>query len=268
MKVMAALLLSMFLLTVQAQHRLVKLWETPPNIPVPESVLPHNNSLYISLIDGAPWEKDGKGGIGMLSSDGKEFDEHWITGLSAPKGMAITGNKLYVADITEVAVIDMVKRSILKRIPIPTSQNLNDVTIGNGSVFVSDSKAGRIWQIKNDVPSLYLDHVPATNGLKFINNLLYFGAGNKLKKVDNKKRITTIIEVSSAIDGIEPLKNGDFILTSWPGYIYYVAKGSYQTLLETHQQNINSADIGVDSKKNIVYVPTFSHKTVVAYQVK
>ncbi len=257
--------------TLQAQqHSLAKIWETDTTIAVPESVLPDlkKGILYVSLIDGKGWDDDGKGGIGIMDINGKSFNNDWITGLSAPKGMGIIGNKLYVADITRVVVIDLNKGKIITTIRIATAENLNDITIGNGVVFVSDSKAGRIWQIKNDKPSLYLDNEPSTNGLKFFNNELYFGQGKNFKKVDNKKKITTVAELPQGIDGIEPVGNGDFIVTAWVGYIFYVKKdGSYQTLLETHQQQKNTADIGYDAQKKIVYVPTFNGKTIAAYQL-
>ena len=71
------------------------------------------------------------------------------------------------------------------------------------------------------------------------------------------------------IDGIEPIGNGDFILTAWVGYIFYVsAGGNIETLLDTHLEKKNTADIGYDTAKRIVYVPTFNAKTVVAYLLK
>ena len=89
------------------------------------------------------------------------------------------------------------------------------------------------------------------------------------KKIDVERKITTIAQVTENIDGIEPLANGDFILTSWVGYIYYVSKqGGVQTLLETHQEKINTADIGIDIKNNIVYVPTFFGKKIIAFRVE
>ncbi len=270
MKRLFLLLPLYFSINVNAQTpRLIQLWQTPSNIAVPESVLPHKGKLYISLIDGKGWDDDGKGGIATMNPDGSKYNGTWITGLSAPKGMGIIGNRLYVADITRVAVIDISKNVIEKTIIIPGAENLNDVTIGNGAVFISDSKAGKIWQLKNNKPVLYLDNAPRTNGLKFIGNELYYGEGQNFKKIDHKKKITTITVLPQAIDGIEQLANGDFIVTSWAGYIYYVyAGGKYETLLETHAEGINTADIGLDRDKNIVYVPTFNGKTVVAYKVQ
>ena len=100
------------------QHKLEKRWETDSVIAVPESVLPIMEILYISLIDGAGWTADSKGGVGKLTPDGKIIDTVWITGLNAPKGMGIAGNRLYVADMLEVIVIDIEKGKIENKIKI------------------------------------------------------------------------------------------------------------------------------------------------------
>lgn len=270
MKYLFTLIGACFLFASTQAQTLTKIWETDTTIAVPESVLLHKGRLYISLIDGAGWVDDGKGGIGVMNTDGADYNGSWITGLSAPKGMGVIGNKLYVADITRVAVIDIKKGKLLKTIPFPGAENLNDIVIGKKkTVYISDSKSGKIWQLKKDQPSLYLANVPRTNGLTFTKNELYFGEGKNFKKINNKKEVSTIATLPQEIDGIEQLANGDFIVTSWPGYIFYVyADGRHVTLLETHQQKINTADIGIDKKSNIIYVPTFFGKKIVAYQVK
>jgi len=250
-------------------HTLEKMWETDTIVAIPESVLPDKNILYISLIDGGAWNADGKGGIGKLSFNGKQYNSTWITGLHAPKGMGIVGNRLYVADIDNVAVIDKHKGKIKKKISIEGAQGLNDITISDkGIVYVSDSRVGRIWRIENDVASLYLDTVKGVNGLKAVGTNLYIGAGKNFIKADMNKNITKVTELPQSIDGIEPVGNGDFILTSWAGYIFYVsANGNTQTLLETHIDKKNTADVGYNRKNRIVYVPTFNAKTVAAYKL-
>jgi hypothetical protein len=102
---------------IRAQHKLEKIWETDSIVAVPESVLPDlkKGILYISLIDGPGWEADGKGGVGRLGVDGKKYEAGWITGLNAPKGSGIVGNRLYVADIKEVVVIDIQNGKIEKK---------------------------------------------------------------------------------------------------------------------------------------------------------
>ena len=75
--------------------------------------------------------------------------------------------------------------------------------------------------------------------------------------------------MESSTDGIEQTKNGDFIVSSWNGMVYYVkADGTKETLLNTTAEQSKTADIGFDAKSNIIYVPTFFKNTVVAYQLK
>lgn len=263
-------LISLFFISCSSVPKLVKVWEVS-NIPVPESVLPvpEKNILYVSLIDGKGWEADGKGGIGILSPNGKNFNANWITGLSAPKGMGILNGKLYVTDITDVVIINIEKGIVEKKIRLTDAENLNDITIGNGKVYVSDSKAAAIWELSNDIPSLYLTNVPATNGLKYHNNKLYFGEGKNFKTIDANKKVVALATVSQNIDGIEPIAKNEFIITAWTGYIFYVdKKGKYTTLMETHQQGLNTADIGYDPKTKMLYLPTFNGKSVIAYKVK
>jgi len=251
-------------------HSLEKIWETDTVVAVPESVLPVKNMLYVSLIDGGGWDADGKGGVGKLSVDGKKYDGNWITGLNAPKGLGIFGDRLYVADISEVVVINIKKNAIEKKIAIDSAKGLNDITVtGKGIVYVSDSRTSKIWRIENDRATLCLDNMKGVNGLKSIGDDLYIGSGKSFLKADAKKQITTIAEVPQGIDGIEPIGNGDFILTAWAGYIWYVhADGKIETLLETYQDKKNTADIGYDQQQHILYVPTFNAKKVVAYKLK
>lgn len=254
------------------EHRLERLWQTDATIAVPESVLPDKKDkvLFISLIDGAGWEADGKGGIGKLSPDGKTYNGNWITGMQAPKGMGRQGNRLYAADITEVVVVDIARGVIEKKIPVEGAQALNDITIDkNGIVYVSDSKTGRIWKIENDTPSLYLEHMTGVNGLKSDGNQLLIASGKTFLKADAQKNLTKIAELPQGGDGIEPVGNGDYLVSSWPGYLFYVsANGKVETLLETHSQKINTADIGYDPEQRIVYVPTFNGKSIVAYRLQ
>jgi hypothetical protein len=255
-----------------AQHLLEKLWETDSIVATPESVLPDpaNNVLYISLIDGGPWDADGKGGVGKMDTDGKNYNGTWITGLHAPKGLGKFGNRLYVADLSDVVVIDIAGGKIEKKIPIPDATGLNDITVdGKGIVYVSDSRKATIHRIENDIPVLYLDKKTGVNGLKAIGSDLYIFNGKLFEKADTDKKITPFTELDMGGDGIEPVGNGDFILSIWAGYIYYAhADGKKELLLDTHLGNKKTADIGYDPAKKIVYVPTFLGRTVAAYRLK
>jgi len=273
MKEIIFVLLLGSVITAKAQiHSLDKIWETDTIIPIPESILPDfgNHILYVSLINGGGWVSDGIGGIGKLSIDGKHFDSTWITGLNAPKGLGRFGNNMYAADISEVVVIDIKKGKVIKKIPIEHANGLNDITVDSkGIVYVSDSRQSRIWRIEKDVPTLYLDSMKGVNGLKAIGENLYIAEGRHFIKADKNKNIKKIAEMPQSIDGVEPVGNGGFILTAWSGYIFYLtASRDIETLLDSHNEKMNTADLAFDKAKKILYVPTFNAKKVVAFQLR
>jgi hypothetical protein len=272
MKRLAILLFTFCSLQSQAQRQLEKIWETDTTLAVPESVLPDikNGILYVSLIDGGPWDVDGKGGIAKVDLNGKITNSYWVKGLNAPKGMGMHANKLYVADVTEVAVIDIAKGTIDQKIPVPEAQGLNDVSIDkNGVVYVSDSKLGNVHRIEKGKVSTYLTGLKGLNGVRAVDNELYVATGKDVYRTDASKKLTSIGVIDQGGDGIEPVGNGDWIGSAWAGYIYYFHKdGKRDLLLDSHEQKMNTADFGYDPAKKIMYVPTFFRKSVVAYQVK
>jgi hypothetical protein len=264
--------LLLFLLTTLQAQTVEKLWETDSIVAVPESVLPVSAEglLYISLIDGAPWEADGRGRVARMKADGSHYDSTWVKGLNAPKGMGLYGNRLYVADISDVVVIDTKTAKILQRIPIEGASGLNDITVTDkGIVYVSDSKTARIWRLVNNSPSLFLEGMQGVNGLKASGETLLILSGKSFIKADASKNITKIAELPQGGDGVEPVGNGDYLVSAWAGYLFYVAAdGTVKTILETAPQKRNTADIGFDPVQRIIYVPTFFAKTIAAYKLK
>ena len=256
----------------QAQHTLEKLWESDTTLAIPESVLPdpQKNILYVSLIDGEPWGVDGKGAIAQLDKKGKILNAACVSGLNAPKGMGLHGGKLYVADVTEVAVIDVKKGTIESRIAIEGAQGLNDITVaGSGIVYVSDSRTGKVHRISGGKADGYMEGLKGVNGLLAVGNELYVCTANDVLKTTDGKQTTVAGTMPMGGDGIEPIGNGDLVTSTWSGVVYYIAKdGTVTSMLDTREQKKNTADIGYDAKERIVYVPTFFAKSVVAYKLK
>jgi hypothetical protein len=254
------------------QPSLEKLWETDTIIAVPESVLPDpaNKILYVSLIDGGPWDVDGKGGVGRLSPDGKQYNGAWITGFNAPKGMGRYDNRLYVADISEVVVIDIPKGKILKKIPIQGATGLNDITVDdNGVVYVSDSKSGKVYRITSDIPSLYMENLEGANGLKASGKNLYILARKQVLLADPSKNLKVLTDLPNGGDGVEEVGNGDLIVSEWVGNVFYVyADGRKVQMLDRKPEKKNTADIWYDRKTKTLYVPGFFGKTITAYRLK
>ncbi|MFD1629528.1 ATP-binding protein [Pseudopedobacter beijingensis] len=258
--------------SANAQHSLEKVWETKETIPVPESVLIHEKTktLYVSLIDGEGNVKDGIGGVGQLNMDGSVKNLNWITGLNAPKGLGMYKDKMYVADLDVVVVIDINKGKVLEKLEVPDAIFLNDITVDSkGTVYVSDTRKGFIYKIIGNKVELYMEKVKSANGLKAIGTDLYVLAGPELWKINANKEITVIAKgFEKGGDGIEPVGNGDFLVTCWPGIIYYVkADGTFEKMLDV-QGKMNTADLAYDAKSKMLYVPTFNAKSVVAYKLK
>lgn len=262
------------LMNASAQKATVqKLWATDTILKIPESVLVDDkeNCLWVSNIDGASNGKDGKGSISKLSKTGAPINLDWVTGLNAPKGMAKYKQELYVADLTELVVIDIKKASIIKRISVEGSVFLNDVTVNkNGAVFVSDSRTGKVHRIENGIVSIEVENLQGPNGLLSIEDQLLILDRGSLLSVTPGGAISKIMDgMDPSTDGIERVAPNQYIVSCWNGIVYYVVAGAQKTtLFDTRTEKINSADIGYDAKNKIIYVPTFMKNSVVAYQLQ
>lgn len=120
----------------------------------PESVLYDDRAdVYIvSNIDGDPLGADGKAFLTRLSPDGKVENAKWIESgkdkvtLNAPKGMALAGDVLYVADIDTVRTFDRKTGESKGDVKVPGATFLNDMVLaGDGRILVTDTgtKAGK-----------------------------------------------------------------------------------------------------------------------------
>lgn len=263
---------------VSNQPALEALWHTK-ELRVPESVLWHQQQsngktdtlLFVSEIDGPGNAADGVGGVAVLNTDGSIRQKDWLRGLNAPKGLAVYQGKLYIADLTEVVIVEIASAKILQKIKAPDSVFLNDVTVDSkGVVYISDTRKNRIYKLQQNQISVWLDNVEAANGLKVVGEQLFIAAGDKLLKLDltdNTKQIKQVaIGFAERADGLEALSNGDFIVSCWAGLVYYVsADGRIKEVLDTRSLKLNTADIGWDQTTHTLYIPTFLGNSVQAY---
>lgn len=258
---------------VKAQHKLEKVWQTDSILKTPESVLfdAKEQLLYVANIDGQPWEKDGKGFISKLDLDGHVLNLHWVTGLHCPKGMTRVNNHLYVADADSLLTIDIISAKVVARSSTTGVEQLNDVTSDKGGrVYVTDSKTGKIYQLKGDALVLLVEGLKGLNGILSASGSLYAVAGGTLYKVEaGKEPIKLAAGMEPATDGIEEVAPNEFLVSVWQGVIYYAkADGTVQTLLDTRADKSNTADIGYNPATRMMYVPTFFKNSVAAYRLR
>jgi sugar lactone lactonase YvrE len=257
-------------------HKLTRLWETEATLKTPESVRfdAQRKVLYVSNIDGEPWAADGKGSIARIALDGKVIAVEWVTGLDCPKGLALSddGKWLYAADIGGIVVIDVDAGKIKDKIAIPDTLQLNDLVNDKGTLYVSDSKGRKVYQVKDGKPSVYLDEkvLKGPNGLFVHKGALYVLDDNSLNRVETDKSLKVLASgMQGGVDGLENVKGDDFIVSAWGGTIWYVpASGEKQQLFDGKPTETRTADTGWDAATGTLYVPTFFKNSVIAFKVE
>ena len=251
----------------------------------PESVIfdEHTNSLYVSNINGSSSEKDNNGYISQISLQGEVIQRQWATGLNAPKGLAIRGNHLYVADIDELVEIELATGEISKRYADADAKFFNDVASANdGSIYVSDSRTNTIHQLKNGefIPWLKSTELRSPNGL-FVESermlVTAWGSGEgseaipgQVLSVSMQDKSITIIgneKTEGNLDGIERNISGDYFVTEWTLGKLLLLKhsGEVKTLLTLEK---GMADLDYVQTKEMLLLPMLKTNRLIAYKVR
>lgn len=273
-----------------------KLWATANDLKNPESVAysPKLNVLFVSNVNGKPTEKDQNGFISKVSpGNGSIIELNWVTGLNAPKGIALSNNnnRLFVSDLTDLVEIDINTGKIIKRFNAPGSAFLNDVVSDKqGNIYVSDTITNTIYKLDgNNItstlqPWLQSAQLNGPNGLHvdesknklIVASLKKFskpGAGIEVVDLKNKT-ITPLGKEGTTspfggLDGIESDPTGErYYVTDNPaGKLYLVnADGTgYGTLIDLHTQG--AADIGFIPSQSTVIIPLMKDNKLTAYKL-
>lgn len=270
--------------TVMANPATSKIMVSDVGFATPESVEYYaDQDIYlVTNINGSPFDAADNGFISKLSPDGKVIDLKWIDGandkvqLHAPKGMTIIGNKLYVADITQIQVFELPSGKQLSSIDVNGSSFLNGITAGDGDVvYVTDtgmkpgfesSGTDAIFKVSANgkVETILKDpDMGRPNGIQYDNGDIYvvFFSTAKMIKTNDQGKITEMPEPYGArLDGLVKLKDGSLAMSSWESSSIDVYKnGEYETIAEF----LNApADMDVDTKRNRLLIPLFNEDKV------
>jgi DNA-binding beta-propeller fold protein YncE len=255
---------------------LVKTWETDQVFKVPESVIydASSNSIFVANINGGHDAKDGNGFISKIGIDGKVEKLVWAEGVDSPKGMGIFDGKLYVTDITSVAIFDLKTAKLLKKIEFPEAKFLNDIAIDEkGNCFVSDSFDPKVYVLKNEKPEIWLKNASfkKPNGLyaeKEFLCLIDMDGGQFYKIKYSDKSMEIIAKNVTSGDGIVKLSHNQYLISDWNGKIQWINGTTVTNLVDTREKKINAADICLIEKEQLVIVPTFFGNNIVAYKIK
>lgn len=262
------------------------LWETS-GFKTPESVLPvpGEGIAYVSNVAGKPTDKDGNGFISKISlADGKVIALEWAKDLDGPKGMALSGGKLYAADIDKLVEIDPKSGKVLAKYEAPGATFLNDVAAdAQGNVYVSDSNTSTIWRFAGGKLEKWIDgpELKFPNGLNVQGDKIIVAAWGAPGTSAQKSDPANLLEINIAdkkvsnlgdgapignLDGIEA--EGDhFIVSDWvAGKVFRIAKSGKADLLLSLVQG--TADIGYVPEQKLLLVPLMMNDKVVAYKLQ
>lgn len=253
----------------------------------PESVVSDfaRNVLYVSNVGGDMTAKDGNGYISKIApKDGKIIEAKWVEGLDGPKGLALVGDTLFVADIDQLVEIDVTKGEIVKRYPAAGSKFLNDVAAApNGDVYVSDTFTNTIWRLHDGAFSAWLESeaLLGPNGLHVSGGTLLVAAwgiddaagGNKAGRVlqlnldDKSIRPFGGGQSIGHLDGIEPWTDGTYLVTEYMGaaLVLVSPQAAPKTLLSLGK---GAADLTVLEAGKAIVIPIASENRLTAYRVQ
>ena len=292
---MIKLLLSIFLgffLTFSVSHakdHLEIAWETEKVFELPESVIfdSTNNVLYVSNITDHPFKKDGTGFISKVGLDGEILELKWIDKLNAPKGLTITNDKLYIADVDELVEVDINTAKITNKYKGYGSVCMNDVTHDKyGNVYVGDTYTDTIYRLNQfgQLPSWFYSPQLAPNGLHIDNdegNLIVASWGGVMEgwgtpelqgnlksiNIHSKKLKDLGKKPIGNLDGIESDGKGSYFVTDWSGAkLYKINKnGSFKVLKEVGK---GAADHEVILEQNLVIIPIMTEGKLVALKLE
>jgi hypothetical protein len=249
--------------------------------------------FFIANISGHPTRKDNNGWIGRVTAGQPGPAAVFIAGgrdgvfLHAPKGMAIQGDTLWVADIDILRGFDKNTGKFVAAVGF-WSKNvafLNDVVLGgDGALYITDSgmtfdEAGemkpapggpRIYRLAGRAMTEELkgDVIPGANGIAYdsANTRFILGTfGSKELKTWRPGALPEPLATGPGMyDGVE-IVNGRVYVSSWADSAVHVLENG---ALRPFVRNLPSpADIGVDTKRGVLAVPRFNDGRVEYYKL-
>jgi sugar lactone lactonase YvrE len=261
---------------------------TVTGLDTPESAVhdPLTDTYLVSNIGGAlpaaAFAADGNGFISKIAPDGTMLDREWIglgrngVVLNSPKGLALSGRGLFVADIDVVHEFDRVSGELIRTVEVPGADFLNDVARGpRGSVYVSDTALAlgadgasfeptendAIYQITSDgrLKTVVKDPtISSPNGLTVDRRgrllVVSFDDSKEVFSVNRRGDRRTVRPTPvGQLDGLEQLDDGSFVVSSFESVSVVRVPGSGDATTEFSGPQV--ADLGVDHCRGRLLLP-------------
>ncbi len=256
-----------------------KSWELADGLMMPESAAwdPKRDQFYVSNINPAGAAGFGEQGfISRIDAAGQVLDIGWVTGLRGPTGVAVLDDRLYVVERTGVAVIDLDRAEIVQRHLIESEGGfLNDIAVdSDGTLFVSDSRLGAIYRVRNGETGLWLRNgaIAGANGLVVQGDRLIattMGSESLVFLDLETAKIESIIDLRPfGGDGITADGTDAFLVSDFNGLLLRVTPtGDRDVLIDTRDVGISLTDFAFAPEHGLVVIPTLRGNSVMAFKL-
>lgn len=242
---------------------------------------PLEPSYFISNVNGEPDTRDNNGFITKLDHDGKVTQLKFIQGgengitLHAPKGLALVGGTLYVADLDCLRGFDKHSGRLLVSVAFPAAggqptPSLTDVAAGPGPVlYVSDQAANTIYRVDIEAghritPLIHDARLAGPAGLAVHprTNHIIAVSWNKgsILEITPDGRLTELVSNGFFTGRFQNLSGVDF--DRWGNmYVSDFTKGKIWRMTRDQRFQViaeylpTPADIGIDRANNLILVP-------------
>src|SRR5207245_6010472 len=240
---------------------------------------------FVSNVNGGPLAKDNNGFISRVRPDGAIENLKFVEGahngvtLNAPKGLALRGDTLWVADIDVIRAFDAKTGAPRDSVSLASlgAVFLNDIAVApTGALYITDTGIrfddvgnvlhpgpDRIFRIGPDrqvAVAVRGDTLGRPNGItldsvgkRFI--VVQFGGRAVLAWKPGDKAPSVIAKGQGGFDGVE-IAGSRMLVSSWSDSTV----SSYETGQEVKVITgvPSPADIGYDGKRKRVLIPVFS----------
>jgi sugar lactone lactonase YvrE len=251
---------------------------------IPESARwdPEQRVWFVSNINVGPM-KDGNGFVSRLAADGRvdslrfiESGRNGVT-LHAPRGMALVGDTLWVADIDAIRGFDRRTGDPLRSVDLSPlgALMLNDIAPApDGTLYVTDTGVqfdsvgnrqhpgpDRVFRVRAGHPSVALegDWLGQPNGVTWdpIGKRLLLApvAGDSTVQqwTEGAARPEPVARGPGRYDGVEVLPDGRILVAAWNDSTVSEVVG--QELRPLIRGVPAPADIGVDPERGLIMIP-------------
>ncbi len=251
---------------------------------------PASKAWYVSSYGGYTLDqvaREGDGFISKLDKDGNDTDgnDEWVTGLNSPYDMDVFKGKLFVADISELVVIDVRTAKVDRKVKVGNSNGiLNGVAVdpANGDVYVSGWTDDTIYKVtgaatKKPKASIFMRSpaletpndmliesgriVVTADGPGFFTSSLDPTQGRLLAVDRMTKKITPLTERFGVPDGIVKDGRGYFTDDYMTGRILRVGPQGQVDTVSQHPPG--TAQLGWDPKRRLMSIAQAPENAVI-----